>query len=397
MESESKLYQLEFWLLCLSNFLFSASFSMLIPELPDYLASIGGKEYIGYIISLFTLAAAISRPFSGKITDKIGRVPVMAFGAIICFILGGLYPIVHTVAGFLLLRFFHGFSTGTKPTATAAYVADLIPTHRRGEAQGMLGIFTATGMSIGPAIGGFIAHRFGINPMFYASSVAALLSIIILLSLKESLPEKKIRKFSFRFFRIGIKDILEPKVIHVFWIFMLMTFSSGVVYTIIPDASKLAGWTNKGLYFTIHTFASIIVRFIFSKLSDRIGRIPVLKYSMILLFASMFILAWKINTFTLIFSGILFGLSYGFNTPTVSAWANDLGHKYRMGRAMATVYMALEIGIGLGAIFTGWVYQGIGENIKYPFILSGILIIITFIYLIILQRRGENGFYRISD
>ena len=156
-ETKPSLYTLSFFLLCLSNFLFSASFSMIIPELPDYLASLGGKEYIGYTIALFTLAAGISRPFSGKLTDHVGRIPIMAFGSLVCFICGGLYPLLHTVQGFLFLRFIHGMSTGTKPTATAAYVADVIPEDRRGEAQGSLGIFTATGMSIGPAIGSFLA------------------------------------------------------------------------------------------------------------------------------------------------------------------------------------------------------------------------------------------------
>ena len=85
MQKEESIYTLAFWLLCLSNFLFCASFSMIIPELPDYLASLGGREYIGYIIALFTLTAGLSRPFSGKLTDHIGRIPVMAFGSIVCF------------------------------------------------------------------------------------------------------------------------------------------------------------------------------------------------------------------------------------------------------------------------------------------------------------------------
>ncbi|MCV5754137.1 hypothetical protein OFN51_35620, partial [Escherichia coli] len=59
----------QFGLLIFSNFLFSASFSMMIPELPGYLTSLGGAEYKGLIISLFTLMAGISRPFSGKLTD----------------------------------------------------------------------------------------------------------------------------------------------------------------------------------------------------------------------------------------------------------------------------------------------------------------------------------------
>ena len=56
---------------------------MMIPELPGYLTRIGGAEYKGLIIALFTLMAGISRPFSGKLTDTIGRVPVMVFGSLV--------------------------------------------------------------------------------------------------------------------------------------------------------------------------------------------------------------------------------------------------------------------------------------------------------------------------
>src|SRR5215207_1400988 len=149
---ESK-YTLKFWLLCASSFLFSSSFNMLIPELPAYLSSLGGTAYKGYIIALFTLTAGLSRPFSGRLTDTIGRVPVMAIGSIVCFVCGFLYPLFATVSGFLLLRLFHGFSTGFKPTATSAYIADIIPSNRWGEAMGIHGLCFSTGLAIGPAIG----------------------------------------------------------------------------------------------------------------------------------------------------------------------------------------------------------------------------------------------------
>jgi MFS family permease len=54
---------------------------MIIPELPAYLSSLGGAEYKGFIIGLFTITAGLSRPVSGKLADKIGRIPVMVFGA----------------------------------------------------------------------------------------------------------------------------------------------------------------------------------------------------------------------------------------------------------------------------------------------------------------------------
>jgi len=114
------LYTFQFALLCLSHVLFAGSFTMIIPELPDYLTQLGGAEYKGLIISLFTLTAGISRPFSGKLTDTVGRVPVMIVGALVCVVCSLFYPLLTSVAGFLLLRLLHGFSTGFKPTASTA-------------------------------------------------------------------------------------------------------------------------------------------------------------------------------------------------------------------------------------------------------------------------------------
>ena len=154
MTTRQNIYTVQFGLLCLSSFLFFSSFNMIIPELPAYLESMGGGEYKGLIIALFTLTAGLSRPFSGKLADRVGRIPVMIFGAVICFICGFLYPIATSVVWFLALRFFHGLSTGFKPTGTAAYVADVIPALRRDEAMGVLGLCGSLGMASGPAIVG---------------------------------------------------------------------------------------------------------------------------------------------------------------------------------------------------------------------------------------------------
>ena len=392
MEKQSSIYTSQFWLLCISNFLFSASFQMMIPELPDYLESMGGKEYIGYIIALFTLTAGFSRPFSGKLTDTIGRVPIMAFGSIVCFICSGIYPFVHTVFGFLLLRFLHGFSTGTKPTATAAYVADIIPEDRRGEAQGMLGIFTATGMSIGPTIGSYLATFTTINVMFYTSSAFALGSILILLNMKETLPKSHKQPFSWKLFKIGWIDIFEPRVIPAFVVMLLLCFSSGVILTLVADQTKLLGMTNKGLFFTISTIASLVVRFLFSKSSDKYGRIPVLIISAILMVISMIMFAVVDSVLVFVLASILFGFSWGFNTPTLMAWTVDLSHENYRGRALATTYIALEAGIGIGAVFAGYLYKGKVENMAISYYLSAFLAFIALVYLWRVQAS-----YRVAE
>ena len=389
MEKQPSIYTTQFWLLCTSNFLFSASFQMMIPELPDYLGSLGGKEYIGYIIALFTLTAGFSRPFSGKLTDTIGRVPIMAFGSIVCFVCSGIYPFVHTVFGFLLLRFLHGFSTGTKPTATAAYVADIIPEDRRGEAQGMLGIFTATGMSIGPTIGSYLATFSTINVMFYTSSAFALGSILILLNMKETLPKAQKQPFSLKLFKIGWIDIFEPRVLPAFIVMLLLCFSSGVILTLVADQTKLLGMTNKGLFFTISTIASLLVRVLFSKTSDKYGRIPVLIISAVLMIISMIMFAVVDSVTVFVLASISFGFSWGLNTPTLMAWTVDLSHENYRGRALATTYIALEAGIGIGALFAGYLYKGRIENMAISYYLSAFLAFLALGYLWIKQKEHK--------
>lgn len=390
MEEKTSIYTLQFWLLCLSNFLFSASFSMIIPELPDYLVSLGGKEYVGYIIALFTLTAGLSRPFSGKLTDHIGRIPIMAFGSIVCFICGGLYPLIHTVQGFLLLRFLHGLSTGTKPTATAAYVADIIPENRRGEAQGGLGIFTATGMSIGPAIGSYLANEVGLREMFWISSLFALISILILMRMKETLPKAMKSKLSLKLFKIGWNDVFEPAILPVFWIMLLLSFAHGAIITLIPKITQHVGFENKGLYFSLYTLSAIAVRFLFAKSSDKYGRIPVLMISCIIMTLAMFILVIQFSTVTLLISALLFGISSGFNSPTLAAWTTDLAHKNHMGRAMATMYIALEIGIGVGALFAGKYFIGDVSYMSFPFLVAGILSILAFVLLLSYYKNWQR-------
>src|SRR5690606_31351454 len=117
MSDSPKIFTGQYVLLCLSSLLFFSSFNMLIPELPDYLTGLGGEDYKGWVIGIFTLTAGISRPFSGQLTDRWGRIPVMMIGALVCVVCGFFYPIANTVFLFLVLRLIHGFSTGFKPTA----------------------------------------------------------------------------------------------------------------------------------------------------------------------------------------------------------------------------------------------------------------------------------------
>lgn len=384
---KKRVFTAQFWLLCLSSFLFFSSFNMIIPELPDYLTSLGGEDYKGFIIALFTLSAALSRPFSGKLADTIGRIPVMVFGASVCFFIGFLYPMMGTVVGFFILRFFHGFSTGFKPTGTSAYVADIVPFNKRGEAMGMLGVFGSLGIAAGPAIGGFVAVYYSIDAMFYASSFLAILSIIILLGMKETVAVK--HPFTPSLLKITWKEVFEPLVKAPSIVMLLSAYSFGVVLTIIPDFSDSLGMTNKGYFFLSFTAASILVRVMAGKVSDQYGRIPVLKVSTLSVMLSMWYVGTALDTTTFMISGAFLGIAAGMNSPTIFAWTIDLSDPMHRGRAMATMYIALEVGIGLGALLSAYLFNNVAANIPLAFNSGAFFAGLAFIYIQFIYKPNK--------
>jgi len=387
-QSTERIYSLHFILLCLSNALFSASFNMMIPELPAYLTRMGGADYKGYIIGLFTLMAGLSRPFSGKLTDTIGRVPVMIFGSLVCVICSLMYPMISSVGAFLLLRFFHGFSTGFKPTGTSAYVSDMVPVTRRGEAMGMVGLFSTIGMAMGPAIGGFVAVRWNINIMFQLSAVFALLSVVILIGMKETLKNKQ--PFRFSLLKISGNEIFEPLVWSPVIITFLTYFSYGAILTIIPDFCAFLGVSNKGVFYTFFTASSIGIRLIAGKVSDRYGRVPVLKISALLMAGAMLMMGLAGNSTLLMAAAVVYGISVGLNSPAVTAWTVDLGRPDHRGRALASMYIAMEAGIGLGAYFSAFIYNNHAVNFPLTFyVIAGITLLAT-LYLSFVYKPRQT-------
>lgn len=377
-----QLYSRSFLLLCLSHALFAGSFNMMIPELPAYLSSLGGEEHKGLIIALFTITAGISRPFSGKLADTVGRMPVMYIGTLACVICSLLYPQLAFVGGFLALRFFHGFSTGFKPTGTSAYVADIVPDGRRGEALGTLGICLSLGASASPPLGSWLAKYYGINAMFYTSALLAVFSMVILANLAETLPQKQ--RFRWSLLKVGRDDIFDPLSIPAAIVMICCYISYGVILTLVPDLSDQLGIENRATFFTIFTLASVTTRFSAGKISDRLGRVPVLKASAWMIAGAMVVFALADAPWMLYLASALFGLGNGVFSPAINAWTVDLGDPGRKGRALATMYISLEIAIGAGALLAGW----FSAHIAGVFYLAAVSSLLGWVYL--MMRRGGN-------
>lgn len=365
-----------------------SSFNMIIPELPAYLTSIGGEDYKGLIISLFTLSAALARPYSGKWADVLGRRPMMISGVLVCIVLGFLYPIFTTLWGFFILRFFHGFSTGFKPTGTTAYLADIVPIKNRGEALGVLGVSGSLGMALGPVIGSFIAAKFGTTVMFYASSGMAMFSLLTIINMKETLP--KPQALALHHFKINRSDIFDMRVLMPAMVLIFYTFSFGTILTLAPDFSDFLEIENRGYIFSVILIFSVFMRFVSGKASDKYGRYPVLLFGSVALFSGMSIMGTALGSFQFYVGGAVFGLANGIISPTIFALAVDLALPEKRGRAMATIFISLEIGIGLGALISAWIYNNQPENFISAFLTCSVVALGSTFIIIFQLIRGRR-------
>ena len=358
---------------------------MIIPELPSYLSSMGGENYKGFIISLFTLTAGLSRPFSGKLADTIGRRPVIFMGMVVCIICSLLYPILTSVGAFMLLRLVHGFSTGFSPTGMTAYISDIVPIHRRGEAMGIIGVSINLGSSISPPIGSYLAYTYSLDVMFLASSLSAVVSILLVIKISESL--KKRRSFEWNILRLNRNEIISKSTILPALVCGFSYFGFGVIITITPDQCEHLGMLNKGLFFSSFTICSVLSRVFAGKASDLYGRIPVMRIAIVLLAISYAIMGMADSPRTLLIGSGLVGFTHGIVIPGVFAWTVDLSKEEERGRGLATLFIGLEVAIGMGALIGAALYANDASNYSRALIVTSMVALVGLVF--VRQPKGE--------
>jgi len=359
---------------------FSTSFNLIIPELNQYISNLGGAELKGLVIGLFTLSAGISRPFSGKLADIIGRKKVMLVGVAVCLITSLLYPLFVSVWLFLVLRFVHGFSTGFFPTGATALVTDELPEHVRGSGMGIWGTFISLGIGVGQGLGSTFTQLFTINGLFIASACFAAISYILMLKIEETLPNPQ--PFRMKFLLVKKDEIIERSVIPVAVVMFLSASCSGVIFVLVPDIAAFLKLENKGWFFLFYVISTIAARLFTGRLSDRIGRRQTLLIGMALLSVSMVIIGYSTSVLWFTLSSVLFGIATGTASPTIFAWTADLSPDHRRGIGAGTMFIALEFGILFGSLVTGAIYKNTAESVVNVFIFGGSMAALCVGYLI---------------
>lgn len=360
--------------MCVGAMSFFLSFNLILPELASELRNRGGAAYVGWIIPAFSFSALIARPFSGWITDNMGRRWAMIGGCFFCIVAGCFYPWVTTVAGFLVVRAIHGFSTGFTPTGFTAFTADVVAESHRGRAMGWQGMFNNLGTTIGYALGAIIAMYWGIHWMYYCSAALAATAWLLFMSLPETRIKKAKIGFEFKLANLFYWPAWKPSVL-----MLLVCISLGSILTVMADFTLALGYQNKGLFLSVYIGVSLIFRLISGRISDLLGRAwstAIGTFAQVLAMIILVYLAVQLDHQTTTHclncsnprfmwfgsAATLYGVGQGFNAPSLFAWASDTADAQHRGRALAMLFMCLELGIIVGGLTANYFIAGLGWN-----------------------------------
>jgi MFS family permease len=156
----------------------------------------------------------------------------------------------------------------------------------------------------------------------------------------------------------------------------------------MADFTLEMGYTNKGLFLSIYIGVSLLFRLISGRVSDALGRAwstaigttaQVLSMSILVYMSTQLHHQHQTHCNTcelpgLIWFGssaILYGIGQGFNAPSLFAWASDTADNHHRGRALAMLFMFLELGIIVGGLTANYFIEGNSWNYIGIFGFSG--------------------------
>lgn len=356
MQASNSIWNKNFILLLISNFMMCITYYAIISALPVYLVDEiqANKAQVGLVLAAYTLASVTVRPLSGYALDSFGRRIILLSSLILYsfFFLG--YLLAFSITSLVVLRFFQGISWGITTISSSTIAVDIIPAAKRGEGIGYFALSTTLGMSVGPVIGLFVLHNFGYTIMFLFIFLASFISLLS--AYKLQLPRRLLVKRNLPF---ELKNIFHRNSILPSLNVLILMTSYGGLLSFIALYGKENEIHNPSLFFLIFAVGIASSRVFLGKTFDKNGPGKILTTCLSLLIVGFPILAiWK-NEVGYYLSAIVIGFGIGVVFPTFQAIINNLSGSTNRGAANSTLYTALDFGMGIGMLLSGLVAQHI--------------------------------------
>jgi DHA1 family multidrug resistance protein-like MFS transporter len=161
-------------------FLVGTGVGSVLPILPLFLRERGGSyAIVGVVVAANLVAQFIGQYPAGRLSDRLGRAPLMIGGLVVAGAAIAAFAIPLSVGWLIALRFVQGLGAAAFRPGSRAVVADLVPEGERGVAYGWLSGADMGGLIFGPALGGVLAV-FGRATVFEVTGLAIWLAAVVL-------------------------------------------------------------------------------------------------------------------------------------------------------------------------------------------------------------------------
>lgn len=376
-----------------------------VSTLPVYAQNMTGTTFsAGLMTSVYTLAALATRPITGILADKIGRVKPLVFGAVCCAAASILYRFSTGIVILILVRTLHGVGFGIHTTCGGAAAADIIPKSRLSEGLGIFGLHATVASALAPAIAlGIIGT--GENdkflPLFVLSTVIAVICVILDAMIRyerdgvkaddngppalEEAPSNSGAPLPRLYFGFE-KGVFVPAVVLILFFIGLSTLAS-----FLPLFARDMHLGDIGLYFTISAAGMLSSRIFLGKIADRHGAGTVIIPALAVIVPCLAVIPFVNSRFVLFLLAFPIGLSQGAFCPAVNSMMFHRCSPKRRGSASAAYFAAIDLGYCIGAVLFGFVAEKLGFSLVWwgssLFVLAALAIYLAFLR----EKRCEGN------
>ncbi|MBR3559540.1 MAG: MFS transporter [Bacteroidales bacterium] len=390
-ETKEVLWNREYIKVMVANFSLFFAFYILTPLLPIYLSEHFGasKDVIGLVLSGYTVAALLFRPFSGYVVDSFDRKKVLVFFMLLSFLFYGLYLLAGTLLLFALVRTLHGGPFGGGTVANSTVAIDVLPSSRRNEGIGYYGLSNNIATAIAPTAGIALYKYFDdFNILFVVALLFALLSTVVAASVK--LPTRPVladkKKLSLdRFF------LIRGWFIGANMVFFAICYGVMSNYLAIYAKETLGITSGSGTFFLLLSIGLILSRLQGGK-SLREGKL-VRNAGIGILISTVGYTVFIISPHPVCFyaSALLVGLGNGHLWPAFQNMIISVAHHNERGTANSTLLTSWDLGMGIGIVLGGVIAEYLGYAAAFWTVVAvhvaGVAMFFTTTRKMFVQRR----------
>ena len=365
MNSKEKLWNANYIKVMTTNFLLYFAFYLLTPLLPLYLSETFGatKDTIGIVLSGYTVAALIVRPFCGYVVDSFSRkkVLMLCLSGFAVFFAG--YIAAGTILMFAICRTLHGGPFGAVTVANSTCAIDVLPSSRRNEGIGLYGLSNNFAMAIAPSIGIYLHNMVdSYMILFWIAFIVAISAVLIAWTIR--LPEKDIirnkEKLSLDRFFLTRAWLLAINI-------AMFGFCWGVLsnYLAIYSKEVLSITGGTGTYFALLSMGLFSSRLQGRKALSQ-GKLTQNATEGMLISLVGFTLFVAIpHPVAYYLSAILIGLGNGHLYPAFLNMFVHVARHDQRGTANSSILTGWDLGFGIGCLLGGIVAEHFGYTATF--------------------------------